>query len=75
MPDCRISTGNCEIAIKTSHLPAEISQSATYIQEEEEKDFLFTSPCQSLNWILNKLLQNVLLLKDLMELLGSFQED
>lgn len=38
MPDCRISTGNCEIAIKTSHLPAEISQSATYIQDEEERE-------------------------------------
>lgn len=38
MPDCRISTGNCEIAIKTSHLPAEISQSATYIQGEEERE-------------------------------------
>lgn len=38
MPDCRISTGNCEIAIKTSHLPAEISQSVTSIQVEEERE-------------------------------------
>lgn len=66
MPDCRISTGNCEIAIKTSHLPAEISQSVTSIQAEEEREKFFLSaiPCNILNWVFSKKLKKILWLKD-----------
>lgn len=66
MPDCRISTGNCEIAINTSHLPAEISQSVTSIQVEEEREKCFLSAvlCNILNGILSKKLKKILSLKD-----------